>query len=82
MKNLPANYRDTVSILGLERSSGGGNGKPFQYCCLKIPWTKEPGRATVHNATESDRTEQLNTHTSPLLTHACYALDVILLTRL
>ena len=21
-----------------------GNGNPFQYSCLKIPWTEEPGR--------------------------------------
>ena len=28
---------------GLERFPGGENGNPFQYSCLKTPWTEEPG---------------------------------------
>ncbi|MFS9605134.1 hypothetical protein, partial [Klebsiella pneumoniae] len=28
----------------------------------EIPWTEEPGGATVHGVAESDTTEQLNTH--------------------
>ena len=38
VKNLPANAgdtRDTGSIPGLGRSSGGGNGNPLQYSCLE-----------------------------------------------
>ena len=38
VKNPPANAgcaRDTGSIPGLGRSSGGGNGNPFQYSCLE-----------------------------------------------
>ena len=37
-KNLPANAggeRDAGSILGLGRSSGGGNDNPLQYSCLE-----------------------------------------------
>ena len=33
--NLPANAGDVDSIPGSGRSSGGGNGKPFQYSCLE-----------------------------------------------
>ena len=38
VKNLPAHagdLRDTISIPGLERSAGVGNGNPLQYSCLK-----------------------------------------------
>ena len=40
VRNLPANagdIRDTGSILGLERSPGGGHGNPLQYSCLENP---------------------------------------------
>ena len=43
VKNLPTNAQDMGSILGLGRSSGEGNGNLFQYSCLGIPWTEEPG---------------------------------------
>ena len=43
VKNLPANAGDLGSILGLERSPGGGHGNPLQYSCLEIPRTEEPG---------------------------------------
>ena len=33
-KNPPTNAGDVRSILGLRRSSGGGNGNPLQYYCL------------------------------------------------
>ena len=42
VKIPPANSgdkRDMGSIPGLGRSSGGGNGSPFQYSC---PWTEKP----------------------------------------
>ena len=35
VKNLPANAGDTVSIPGLGRSPGGGNGNPLRYSCLE-----------------------------------------------
>ena len=40
VKNLPANAgnaRVTGSILGSERSPGGGHGDPLQYSCLENP---------------------------------------------
>ena len=43
-KNLPAkvgDVRDIVSIPGLGRSPGGGNGKLLQYSCLENPIDKE-----------------------------------------
>ena len=45
VKNLPArgDAGDTGSIPGSGRFPGGGDGNPFLYSCLKIPWTEEPG---------------------------------------
>ena len=46
VKNPPANagdVRDTVSIPGLGRSSGGEHGNFLQYLARKSPWTEEPG---------------------------------------
>ena len=40
VKNPPANagdIRDSDSIPGLGRSSGGGHGNPFQCSCLENP---------------------------------------------
>ena len=34
-QNLPANARDMGSVLGLQRSLGGGNGNPLQSSCLE-----------------------------------------------
>ena len=35
VKNLPANARDTGSILGSRRCPGGGYSNPLQYSCLE-----------------------------------------------
>ena len=35
---------DPGSIPRSGRSPGEGNGNPFQYSSLEIPWTEEPGR--------------------------------------
>ena len=46
VKNLPSNAReagDSVSIPGLRRSTGGGNGNPLHILTWRIPWTEEPG---------------------------------------
>ena len=64
VKNPPTsagNIRDTVSIPGLGRSSGGGNGNPLQHPCLEnsfhgqrslagySPWhRKQSDRVTEH----------------------------------
>ena len=39
-----------VPFLDLRRCPGVGNGNPFQYSCLKIPWTVIRW-GTVHGAT-------------------------------
>ena len=44
VRNLPTNTGDTGSTPGSGRSSGGGLGKPLQYCCWRISWTEKPGR--------------------------------------
>ena len=56
VKNLPANagdIRDTGSILGLGRSSGGGFGNPLQYSCLENPMNRGAWQATVHRIAKS-----------------------------
>ena len=45
-KEYTSNARDTgdiVSVPGLGRSPGGGNGNPLQYSYLGNPWTENPG---------------------------------------
>ena len=47
VKNPPANAGDTGdsgSIPEWERSSGGWNGNPLQYSCLRNPMDRKPGR--------------------------------------
>ena len=44
--------RDMGSIPGLGRSSGEGNGNPFQYSCLENLMDKEVSLATVHRVTQ------------------------------
>ena len=56
VKTSPFNEGDTGdmgSIPGLRRSSGGGNGNPLQYSCLKNLMGREAGQATVHRVTKS-----------------------------
>ena len=43
MVKNPLQWGDTDSIPGSRRSSGEGNGKPFQYLAWRIPRTEEPG---------------------------------------
>ena len=46
VKNLPVNSGDrrhVGSILGPERSPGGGHGNQLQYSCLENPMDGEPG---------------------------------------
>ena len=49
-------------IQGLGRSSGGGNGKPLQYC-LENPMGRGTWRATVHRTAKNEtRLKQLSMH--------------------
>ena len=54
-ENPPANAGepgDVITIPGLGRSSGGGNGNPSQYSCLKNPRDRGAWRTTVHGVTK------------------------------
>ena len=53
VKNLPADARDSGLIPGLERSPGGGHGKPLQYSRLENPMDREAWRATIHGVANS-----------------------------
>ena len=67
VKNPPANagdIRDTASISGLGRSPGGGHGNLLQYSCLENPHgQKSLVGYSPWGHKESDKTEQLRTHT-------------------
>ena len=54
--------RDTGSIHGLGRSSGGGHGNPFQYSCLENPHGQRSlASYSSWSWKESDITERLST---------------------
>ena len=56
VKNPPvsaADIRDSSSIPGSGRSSGGRNGNPLQYSCLENPVDRDAWRATVYGVTKS-----------------------------
>ena len=56
VKNSPTNageLRDSGSILGSERSPGGGHGNPLQYSCLENPMDRGAWQATVHEVSKS-----------------------------
>ena len=64
VKNPPANAgdsRDEGLIPGSGRSSGVGNGNPFQYSCLENPMDRGTWRATVYGVTKNQT--RLNTQT-------------------
>ena len=50
VKNLPTNAGDTVSIPGLRRSPGEGNGNRLQDSCLGNPMDRGAWQATVYEA--------------------------------
>ena len=51
--------RDVSFISGLERSPGGGHGKPLQYSCLENSMDREPWTVTRSHT----QLKQLSTHT-------------------
>ena len=62
VKNLPANAGDAGdkgSIPGVGRSSGVGNGNPFQYSCLENSMDRGTWWAIVHGIAELDTTEHI-----------------------
>ena len=52
-KEFACNAGDLVSIPGLGRSPGEGNGYPLQYSCLKNSMNRGAWQATVHGVTKS-----------------------------
>ena len=68
VKNPPANagnIKDLISILGVGRSPGGGNGNPLQYSCLENPMDRGSWQATVHRVAK--RLSMLYEHRIPHL---------------
>ena len=53
VKVSACNAGDLVSIPGLGRSSGEGNGNPLQYSCLENPMDRKAWWATVHGVAKS-----------------------------
>ena len=56
VKNPPANagdLRDLSSILGLERSPGGGNGYSLRSSCWENAMDRGTWQATAHGVTKS-----------------------------
>ena len=52
-KESACNAGDAGSIPGLGISSGGRNGNPLQYSCLRNPMDRGAWWATVHEVTKS-----------------------------
>jgi len=50
------------SVPGSGRSSGGGNGNPFQFSCLKNPMDRGAWKSVVQRVVKSQT--WLNTHTA------------------
>ena len=53
VKASACNVGDLGSIPGLGKSSGEGNGNPFQYSCLENPMDGGAWWATVHGVAKS-----------------------------
>ena len=67
MKNLPAMQETQVQSLGREDSPGEGKGS--SVLAWRIPWTEDPGGATVH------RVAKRRTQLKQLSTHACWGSE-------
>ena len=66
VKILPVNVGDTgdtVSILGLGRSPGEGNGNPLQYSCLDNPMVREALHAMGSQRVRHNLDANTYTHT-------------------
>ena len=79
LKNSSANAgdaKDSSSILGLGRSSGGGNGNPLQYSCLGNPMDRGAWGATVHGVAKSQT--RLSSYVMSLFFSICFHLIILL----
>ena len=66
IKNPSANAgdkRNAGSTPGSGRSSGEGNGNPFQYSCLENSMFRGAWRVIVHGVTKSQTRLSTHTHT-------------------
>ena len=66
VKNPPASaedVRDTGSVPGFGRSSGGEHDNPLQYSLLENPMDRRAWRATVHRVTKSQTRLKRPAHT-------------------
>ena len=54
-KEFACSARDLVSIPGLGRSPGEGNGNPLQYSCLENSMDRGAQQATAHKVAKKDR---------------------------
>ena len=52
-KESTCNAGDSVSVPGLGRSPGKGDGNPLQYSCLENPMDTGSWWATIHGVTKS-----------------------------
>ena len=53
VKNPPANAGETASMPGSGKSSGEGNGNPFQYSCQGNTMDRGARQAIVHRVAKS-----------------------------
>ena len=77
VKNLPANTGERVSIPGLGRSPGEGNGNPLQYSCLGKPIDRGAWWAIVRGVAKSQtglRTYSLRLSWKVTILHVCAQL--------
>ena len=82
VRNLPSNagdIRDSGSIPGSGRSTGGGHGNPLQHSCLDNSMDREAWRAAVHAVAKSWM--QLKRLSTYVCTHPEYYLDLPLIQR-
>ena len=63
VKDPPANAGDAGLVPGLGRSSGEGNGNPFQDTCLENSLDRGAWRATVHETARVGHDKVTHTHT-------------------
>ena len=57
VKNLPVIQETWVQSLGQEDPLEKGMATHFSIFAWRIPWTEEPGGATIHRDAELDTTE-------------------------
>ena len=70
VKDPSANAGDAGLVPELGRSSGEGNGNPFQYACLENSLDRGAWRATVHETARVGHDYVTHTHTHTHTRHS------------